>query len=151
MKRIFYTAFNLILLTALLAMSQDLSNQSHIFKPSELVQKPSGFLNYLIDPSKFEMSQSYSLSYMSSGNRNSNVGLYLNTLTYQFSDPLMMQVSVGYMHQPFGGTNTQLVSREGSVFLQGAHVQYRPTKSLLISLDYESYPSMMFMPNRFGW
>ena len=96
------------------------------------------------------MTQSYSLSYLSSGNRSSNVGLYLNTMTYQFSDPLLMQLRVGYMHQPFGNGSRPLLSQEsGSVFIQGANIQYRPTDKMLISFEYNSTPSMMLSP--YSW
>ena len=150
MRNIIYI-FLILILISFSICGQDLSVKSSLIKPTELVQKPEGFLNNLIDPEKFEMSHSYSLSYLSSWNRNTNVGLYLNTMTYRFSDPLVMQLRIGYMHQPFGGTNTGLASREGSVFLQGAHLLYRPMKNMMISIDYESYPSMLFSPYRTGW
>lgn len=151
MRRIFFTAFLMILLMSLSGFCQGLSEKSNIFKPSELVQKPNGFLNYLIDPDKFEMSQSYSLSYLSSGNRSTNVGLYLNTMSYRFSDPLLVQLRVGYMHQPFGGSRSSLASQQGRVFIQGAHLLYRPTENMMISVDYENYPSMLMSPYRYGW
>ena len=40
-----------ILLISSNGISQDLSRDSHIFKPSDLVQKPEGFLNHFLDPS----------------------------------------------------------------------------------------------------
>ncbi|MBN2105437.1 hypothetical protein JW835_15465 [bacterium] len=151
MKPYFFVAVLMILLISLSVFSQDLTDKKSVFKPSELVQKPSGFLNYLIDPAKFEMSHSYSLSYLSSGDRSTNVGLYLNTMTYRFSDPLLMQLRIGYMHQPFGGDRSTLSSQQGNFFLQGAHLLYRPTKNMIISFDYESYPFMMVSPYRYGW
>jgi len=151
MKRHSFIAFIMILLIAFTVFGQDLKEEKTIFKPSELVQKPSGFLNTLIDPAKFEMSHSYSLSYLSSGDQSTNVGLYLNTMTYRFSDPLLMQLRIGYMHQPLGGNHHTLSSQQGTVFLQGAHLLYRPGKNMLISIDYESYPTMFFSPYRYGW
>lgn len=116
-----------------------------IFKPDDFVRKPGGFLHKLIDPSKFEMQQSYSLSFMSDGRRSGNLGLYLNTLNYQFSDPLMMQIRVGVMHQPLGG-NQMVSEKNGQVFLQRAMLRYQPMDNMSVTLDYQSYPSPMMSP-----
>jgi hypothetical protein len=122
---------------------QGLSKDSHIFKPSELVQKPTGLLNSFLDPNRFSMDHSYTLSFMSSGRHSTNLGMYLNTMTYQISDPLLMQLRVGYLHQPFGSMNSMPSSSNNTFFVQGAQLLYRPNKSLRISLEYQSIPSMM--------
>ncbi|HDQ44788.1 MAG TPA: hypothetical protein ENN17_04700 [bacterium] len=115
------------------------------FKPDEVIRRPTGFLNSLIDPAKFEMQQSYSLSFLSLGGRGYNQGLYLNTMNYRFSDPLMMQIRVGYLHQPLGG-QPMMSDQQGKVFLQRAMLEYRPMDNLSIKLDYESYPSPLMSP-----
>lgn len=122
---------------------QELSNDSNIFKPSELVEKPSGLLNSFLNSNRFTMNHSYSLSFMSSGGHSTNLGMYLNTMTYQISDPLMMQLRVGYLHQPFGAMNSISSSMNNTFFVQGAQLLYRPSKNLRVSLEYESVPSMM--------
>lgn len=134
-----------LILTAAAVFGQQNPNQSSIFKPGELTQKPTGFLNQLIDPNKFSMSQSYSLSFMSSGRQSTNVGLYLNTMNYQISDPLLMQVRVGYMHQPLGGMSSQ-TSQNGNVFLQRAMLQYKPTDSMTFTVDYQQIPYNTLSP-----
>jgi hypothetical protein len=133
-------------MTALIFSSlfgQGLSKDSHIFKPSELVQKPIGLLNSFLDPNRFSMDQSYTLSFMSSGRQSTNLGMYLNTMTYQISDPLLMQLRVGYLHQPLGRMNSVPSSFNNTFFVQGAQLLYHPSKSLRISLEYQSIPSMM--------
>ena len=122
---------------------QELSKDNHVFKPSELVQKPTGLLNSFLNADRFSMNHSYSLSFMSSGGHSTNLGIYLNTMTYQISDPLMMQLRVGYLHQPFGGMNSIRPSVNNTFFVQGAQILYHPSKNLRVSLEYESIPSMM--------
>ena len=93
------------------------------------------------------MSQSYSLSYYSAGKYSGSMGLYLNTLKYQFSDPLMMQVSVGYLHQPFGGVNgLNKNPLQGEVFLESAMFQYKPTENMSITVDYRQIPRSAVSP-----
>ena len=132
-------------MTVIPGFAQQNPDQSSIFNPGELVQKPTGFLNQLIDPNKFSMSQSYSLSFMSSGKYSTNVGLYLNTLNYQIADPLTAQVRVGYMHQPLGGMSSQY-DQSGKVFLQRAMLQYKPTDNMTFTLDYQQIPYNAMSP-----
>ncbi len=55
----------------------------------------------LLDPSRFKMWHSYTFSYVSGRSGSGNIGLYMNTIEYRPSDPLRLQVSLGYLHQPF--------------------------------------------------
>lgn len=150
-RKLFYIMLTSVLLFVVVmpssAQTQNKYASSSIFKADDFVRKPGGFLHKLIDPSKFEMQQSYSLSFMSDGRRSGNLGLYLNTMNFQISDPLMMQVRVGYMHQPLGG-NTMMSRQQsgGQVFLQRAMMKYKPTENMSVTLDYQSYPSPMLSP-----
>ena len=93
----------------------------------------------LLDPSKLSMSQSYTLSYSSSGNEKTMVGLYMNTLNYRFSDPLSLTVHVGYMHQPFANANSSsLISN--SALLSGFELEYKPWKNFFLKIEYGSLP-----------
>ena len=129
----------LALLIPVLIQSQVPEQKKSVFRAGELVQKPAGFLDALLDPNRFNMSQSYSLSFLSSGRRSYNQGLYLNTLTYRFSNPLLMQVAVGYLHQPFGGS---VIAKDasGRFFVQRATLQYQPFKNTIFTIHYESLP-----------
>ena len=91
------------------------------------------------------MSHSYSLSYVSFGKQGSTQGLYLNTMNYRFSDPLLMQVRIGYLHQPFGGPG-HLNAIDNNLFLQRAMLQYRPSTNFSITVDYQVLPSPMVYP-----
>ncbi|MCJ7813747.1 hypothetical protein MUP95_10580, partial [bacterium] len=106
------------------AIEQSENEQSNILNNSQLFKKPAGFLDSLIDPSKFSMSHSYSLSYFSWGGKSFSQGLYLNTMNYQLSEPLFMQVRIGYAHQPFGIMN-QSNGMNGKVFVQRALIEYK--------------------------
>ena len=67
----------------------------------------------------------------------------------EFSDPLTMQVRVGYLHQPFGGVLNKGGMQNGingTLFLQRAMIQYKPTKNMSITVDYQAYPSSMVSP-----
>ncbi|MDM7924966.1 MAG: hypothetical protein QUS35_03015 [bacterium] len=119
--------------------------KSSVFKPSELFRRPSGILDGLIDPSRFKMTQSYSLSFFSAGSRSFNQGLYLNTMQYQLSDPLTAVLQVGYLHQPLGGAGLT-GSSAGQFFISGASLEYKPSNGTRLFFDYQQTPAASISP-----
>jgi hypothetical protein len=97
----------------------------------------------LLDPSRFSMRQSYSVSYITSGAYSDMTGLYLNRLQYNFAIPITLQVDLGYFHKPMAlmdresppGTNNQAftVPRVGLTF--------QPSKNFLMSFEYFHMPA----------
>ena len=143
--------FAVLLLAPLSAFGQyKADRQSSIFKPSDLVQRPAGIFEGLIDPSRFQMTQSYSISFLTFGSQAFNQGLYLNTLSYRISDPLLARVQIGYMHQPFGGRSLS-GSSNGSLFVRSASLEYNPSDRTRIFFDYESMPAPVLSPYARNW
>ncbi|MBN2416779.1 hypothetical protein JXO52_13105 [bacterium] len=103
-----------------------------------------GFLDALFHSSRFSMSQSYTMSMGTFGGHGFNQGVYLNTMNFQLSQPLFMQVSVGYAHQPFtlAGSNPD----KGQVFLHRAMLQYKPSAKTEITLEYQQIPARLYSP-----
>lgn len=137
--------FTLLVLTVCAsAVSAQTESGSSLFSPGGSFGSPTGFLDALFHSSRFSMSQSYSMSVGSYGGQGYNQGLYLNTMNFQLAEPLFMQLSVGYAHQPFnmGGTGQD----KGQFFLRRAMLQYKPSSKTEITLEYQSIPSTMFSP-----
>ena len=138
-----------VLIPALVGAQLKDQQRSSIFKPSDLVKKSSGIFGKLLDPSKFHMSQSYSISFFTFGDRAINEGMYLNTMSYQISNPLFAQVQIGYMHQPLGKWGNS-ANPNGTLFLRRASVQYQPSENMKLYFDYESVPySSMYSPSNY--
>ena len=108
----------------------------------------------LLDPNRFSMSHSYTMSFFSSGGKGRMVGLYMNTMKYQFSNPLSVTVNVGYMHQPFAKENTRPIT-DANAFLSGFELEYRPSKNFFLKIEYGATPSLYNSYNRnrywYGW
>ncbi len=141
---VFYCLFY-SLTVSVCATAQSENQQTNVITNSQLFKKPTGFLDSLIDPSKFNMSHSYSLSYFSWGGKSFSQGLYLNTMNYQLSEPLFMQVRIGYVHQLFGIMN-QSNGMNGKVFVQRALIEYKPSKNMRLTIDYQADPVFMTSP-----
>ena len=96
----------------------------------------------LLDPERFHMSQSYSMSFASDGKYSSSAGMYLNTMTYQFSMPISMRLQVGYTHDPsvlFAGSGDAM--GDGRLFIPNFDIIIRPMKHMTIQLHYGMAPA----------
>lgn len=114
-------------------------------------QQPKGLVGWLgLNPARFSMHQSYSLSYLSYGGKGFSQGVYLNTMQYQLADPLRVQVQWGVAHQPFAGVGVPGIYGSG-VFLSGANVEYQPSSKLRIGLSLDTYPPGGLSPNAYDY
>ena len=96
-----------------------------------------------LDPNKFSMSHSYSLSFTSFGGQSYNQGLYLNTMMYQLSNPIKMYFQFGVQHQPFGQNEFQSQSQ---AFVSGAGFEYKPSDNFKIQLEFSQQPNSFYSP-----
>jgi len=100
-----------------------------------------------IDPSKFHMQQSYSLSFISSGNTSGSLGLYTNRISYTINQNLQLIADIGYLHQPFSSLGNMPLSLDKGQLLYGGELRYRPTENSLIQLRFENAPSYLWQRN----
>lgn len=135
----------LVLAVALptLAFGQ-LKEQSKPISFSQLLTQglaaPKGLAGLLgLNPNRFTMQQSYSLSYLSSGGNGFSQGMYLNTMRYQFADPLSVSVQWGMMNQPLSALGTAPLYQSG-FFFSGANLEYKPSDKFSVGLQISSHP-----------
>lgn len=110
--------------------------RSEILRPLNNPMSGLGF----IDMSKFNMDQSFSMSFFSSGENSISQALYLNTINYQFSDPLSISLQWGirnYPHNTYAGTNQIF---QNGLFFSGAEINYRPSDKFQMRLQVSQQP-----------
>lgn len=105
-----------------------------------MVKQPSspqlfGFLN----PDKFSMSHSVSMSYLSMGREGLGVTMYINHMRYQLFDPLTVSADVSMMFTPFGSMSRSMQDISG-IYLNNARIDYQPSKDFRITLQYNNVP-----------
>jgi len=98
-----------------------------------------------LNPAKFSMSQSYSLSFATAGGHSFSQGLYLNTMRYQFSSPLSMFLQVGFQHQPFGQLGSDL-KVDSQVFISAAGFEFKPSENLQLQFRFSQSPGVGYSP-----
>ena len=108
----------------------------------------------LFDPARLHMTQSMSFGYASVGGHGMTQGLYMNTMSYQFSQPLSMTTHLGYLFQP--GASAQLNTGlsnglTNGTFVGGADVNWRPWSNTDFHFSvYRGMDQSPYYPN-YGW
>ena len=133
------------------------------FNSKSLYGNSSSSFSFL-QPKRFSMQQSYSVSFMSSGAGSASSGLYLNTLSYRLSNPLTLSADLGF-YTPISSTlpgmrQNTLMSQGGgsSLVLPRVGLEYRPSENFSMNLEllngpdaWKAYGSSFSQPfwNRF--
>ena len=94
----------------------------------------------LLDPSRFNMYQSYSFSYFSSNNRSGTFGLYTNTLEYKISEPLLVRIGLSYLHQPLSIFENRGGQDLKGIILPNFQLLYQPNENFFLRVDYSRMP-----------
>lgn len=116
-----------------------------------------GFLlNKVFNPSIFRMSHSVEMSFGSFGGRSSSLGMYTNTMAWQFNDKLAARVDLSMAYSPFSNEAFGSSEQRPRVFLRNAEIAYRPSKNIELHLQvrqspYGSYMSPYGYYNPYGY
>ena len=128
-------------------------NPASVHFPSALRQgygAASHVANFLgLDPSKFSMQQSFTLSFTSLNGYGLARGVYLNTMRYQLSNPLSLSVQWGFFNNL---SDPNRLNPNGSgFFLSGANLEYKPSENFHIGVQYSAYPNALYPERRFRY
>ncbi|RKY55579.1 MAG: hypothetical protein DRP89_03005 [Candidatus Neomarinimicrobiota bacterium] len=94
----------------------------------------------LLDPNRFFMNQSYSLSYMSFGKSSTSLGIYQNRMSYIFSDKLTLNGHIGFIHNPLQmGINNNSMNPINNI-IYGAELNYHPKENLFLNIRFDKVP-----------
>jgi hypothetical protein len=96
-----------------------------------------------LDPTKFSMSQSYSLSFNSVGGNSFSQGLYLNTMKYQLSNPITMYLQIGFLNQPLGRVGLKS-PYDNKLFVSGAGFEYKPSETFKLQFEFSQTPGTLY-------
>ena len=92
----------------------------------------------LFDPSRFEMHQSYSMSFFSGNGGTQSIAMYLNSIDYKLAQPLTLQLDLAFVHQPqtlFGAEGTSGLNGK---ILPSFRLLWEPSKDFHMAISYET-------------
>ena len=93
----------------------------------------------LLDPSRFNMHHSFSMSTMSLGGQAMNVAAYTNMMTYELNHNLHLGTRFSLV-QPTGMMGPGNYGLNNTQFLYDANLQYRPSENTLIEFNMSNRP-----------
>ncbi len=145
MRSLFYSLIGLVLVSAIAsAQFKTKMNDEPSVSQSLIRSDDSGLLFGWFDPGKLKMSQSYSLSYQTFGQNGLALGVYTNSLSYQVSDPLSVQMDVSVMHSPYSTLGGNFSKSLSGIYLSRAEINYRPSDNTLFQVQFRQLPASMY-------
>jgi len=103
----------------------------------------------IIDPSKFSMSHSVSMSYFSAAGNGIARNMYLNTMSYQIAAPLLLRVQWGVQNYPYNNLSKDNPMFQSGFFLSGAELNYKPSDNMEFSIQFNRMPGYMYNNYRY--
>ena len=143
MKSISSNLFLILLLIPCLAFAQ-LKKDSKQPDFTNILAKPeNSFLMSFLDPSKFQMNHSFSMSFGAGGGQQMLQNAYVNTMFFQFSENLTLTTDLGIMQTPYHtfGENSSVSNPQ---FFGGAQLNYKISDKSFLQLRFESVPYNYF-------
>lgn len=139
------TCLLLLLSIALPAQAQMRETALEQRAPAKLYDtNSSGFaLNKMFDPAHFRMSQSIEFGASSFGGQTSSLGMFTNSMMWQFNESMAARVDVSVAYSP-NATNLNALStgQSGSpqVFIRNAEFAYKPSDKVQLHLSFRQSP-----------
>ncbi len=116
---------------------------SNIFKPSVkdgMINDSPNFILGLFDPSKFSMHHTYSMSYTSMGKEGVALGVYTNSMQYNFTDKLNVQLDASLVHSPYSSLGKNFQNSISGIYIDRAQLNYAPWDNVTVMLQYRQIP-----------
>ena len=106
--------------------------------------KPASSLFSLIDLSKIRFSNSYSVSFFSSGANSGSLGMLNTNMMYDFSSKLTVGVNLSLLHNPNSIFDKSANANES--VLPGFMLDYHPSKNFSLRIDYRTQDRNSYQP-----
>jgi len=104
----------------------------------------------ILDPSRISMSQQFGMSYGSAGGQGYTQGYYMNTISYRFNAPVLLNLRLGATNNPFSssvaqpGQSAMSSLLSNAEFIGGADLIWQPSDKLTFLLSVDRMPSSLY-------
>ncbi len=149
MKKIFFMLFVFVLSVTNAQFRDELNNKPDI--RSGIVKNNSyGSLFGFFNPNNFKMNHAFDLSYTTFGGAGLAMGVYTNSMFYQFTDNLNLQADISIVNSPYNSFDKDFSKRVNGVYLSKMQMNYKPTENMTIMFQYRNIPIGFYSPNYYG-
>lgn len=109
-----------------------------------IISNNSGSLFGFLNSENFQMNHSYNMSYSSWGNNGMALGMYTNSMMYNFADNLNVQLDASIVHSPYSSFGQDHQNSLNGIYISRAAVNYKPWKDVFISVQYNNLPNSYY-------
>lgn len=107
-------------------------------------QQSVGSLFSFLNSDSFQMQHSYSLSYTGFGGQGLALGVYTNSMLFNLSNNLNVQVDASLVHSPYSSLGREFSNSLTGIYLSRAAIDYKPWDDVYISVQYRSIPNYYY-------
>lgn len=144
MKRIFLILLVIVFASSSFAQLSDVATLEKARDTRTFGIKPVSSLFSLIDMSKIRFSNSYSVSFFSSGSNSGSLGMLNSNMFYDFSKKLTVGINLSLFHNPNSIFDRSANANES--ILPGFMIDYHPSKNFNLRIDYRSQDRNLYQP-----
>lgn len=113
-------------------------------KPSSTIDAMSGggdsFFSRFLDPTRFSMHQTYSMSFLSGGGQSTGLTMFTNTFAYQASDALFISADVSAVYSPFSTLGSKFQQDINGIYLSSARLDWKLGDHTFMRVEYNGMP-----------
>ena len=145
MKKIFVLVFAVMIGTGFSQYKPQGLSTEHI--SDGIINQGQGtpLLGFLNSPN-FQMHHSYDVSYSASGGNSLALTTYTNSMSYEFSKKLNVQVDASVVYSPYSTLGKTFENNINGIYLSRAAINYQPWKDVFISVQYRNLPVTYYSP-----
>ena len=150
MKRLFILGF--LAMTVSLTNAQFRRSITNDEKPSSTLEAMSShgddFFSRLFDPARFNMHQTYTMSFISGGGQSTGLGVFTNTFAYKAAEDLLISADISAVYSPYSSLGSAFQKSINGVYLSSARLDWKMGDNTFLRVEYSGMPygSSYFSP-----
>lgn len=109
------------------------------------------FLSRLLDPQRFSMHQTYSMSFMSGGGASVGIGMFTNTFSYKASDNMFISADVSAVYSPFSSLGADHAKSLNGIYLSNARLDWKLGEHTFLQVSYSAMPNSFMNYSNSPW
>jgi hypothetical protein len=102
--------------------------------------KGGDFFSNLLDPERFSMHQTYSMSVASSKFGSYGLSAFTNTFSYKASDNLFLSADVSAVYSPFSSFGKEFQNQMNGIYLSNARLDWKLGDNTFMRVEYVGGP-----------
>jgi len=124
-------------------------------KPASTLEAMSGhgddFFSRLFDPARFNMHQTYTMSFSSGGGQSTSLGVFTNTFAYKASDDLFISADLSAVYSPYSSLGSAFQKSIDGVYLSSARLDWKLSDHTSMRIEYNGMPYSTSYFSPFGY